>query len=452
MTRFSWLHLTDLHFGQSGQGPLWPNVKQAFFDDLAKLHERTGPWQVVLFSGDFVQRGMKAEFEQLEEFVIAPLWERMKELGSEPYLLAVPGNHDLIRPEVTKPVPAAVRQLLRKDGFAEIADEFFDDPIGEYREIINAAFAEYAAWWRTTPFRHPDVCEGILPGEFSVSLEVDNHRVGIVGLNTTFLQLEGGDYTSRLAWDVRQFNAAATGGNPQGDAPGWVGQHDVCLLMTHQGPEWLDANSRDSVYPEINPAGRFAVHVFGHMHENVVRGSSVGGGKMRWQWQGNSLFGLEKFGDPPTIDRRHGYSAGTIDFNGHSAGMRHWPRNAIKDDNGWRFERDTKNCVLDENDGGTESADLSINPRPRRRKKTAAAKRSIPSLTIPERKAMAAYVNAAQNLWDIVDLAGLPEDERHIAMQHFLLRQLFVPLRLTVEAPAAEDLSEEAIDELERQR
>ena len=57
MSRFSWLHLTDLHFGQSGQGHLLHNVKERFFEDLKTLHGRTGPWDVVLFSGDFVQRG-----------------------------------------------------------------------------------------------------------------------------------------------------------------------------------------------------------------------------------------------------------------------------------------------------------------------------------------------------------------------------------------------------------
>ena len=79
-------------FGQSGQGPLWPNVKQAFFDDLAVTHDHTGPWNAVLLSGDFVQKGSREEFARLNDEILHPLWERMKELGSEPCLLAVPGN------------------------------------------------------------------------------------------------------------------------------------------------------------------------------------------------------------------------------------------------------------------------------------------------------------------------------------------------------------------------
>ena len=41
---FSWLHLTDLHFGLRGQPHLWPNLRERFLDDLAALHDRCGPW------------------------------------------------------------------------------------------------------------------------------------------------------------------------------------------------------------------------------------------------------------------------------------------------------------------------------------------------------------------------------------------------------------------------
>jgi hypothetical protein len=449
MPRFSWLHLTDLHYGLSGQAPLWPNVKESFFEDLSRLHEHTGPWSVVLFSGDLVQQGTRDEFTKLEELVLGPLWAWMKTLGSEPHLLAVPGNHDLIRPDSKKP-SAALRQLLRRDGFAEIADEFFEDPFGEYRGIVTTAFAEYAAWWQRTPYRHPNVHDGILPGEFGVSLALDGARVGVLGLNTTFLQLAGGDYLGRLAWDSRQFHAAATG-DLKGDGPGWVKQHHLCLLMTHQGPDWLDETSGKSVYPEINPAGRFAVHLFGHMHENVVRGSSVGGGKIRWQWQGNSIFGMEKFGDPPSIDRRHGYSVGTIDLEEKVGKLRHWPRKATRDSNGLRFERDVESCVLDETDGATHVTVFELIARANKPGPTGTQRVEL-SLSISERQLLEIYLQAARKQWDIVDLAGLPEDERHLAMQQFLVRQLFVPLRLIVEAAAAAELSDRVIQELETRR
>lgn len=60
-------------------------------------------------------------------------------------------------------------------------------------------------------------------------------QVGVIGLNTTFLELEAGDLKGRLSLDARQLAALC----PEG--PGaWVREHDIAVLMTHQPPDWLD--------------------------------------------------------------------------------------------------------------------------------------------------------------------------------------------------------------------
>jgi len=352
------LHLTDLHFGQEGQRPLWSNVRDALFDDLPELHKLCGPWNAVLFTGDLVQKGSPEEFAQLERELLARLWEELHRLGSgEAVLLAVPGNHDLVRPSSLKP-PPALRQLLRPDGLAEVEGEFWHEPESDYRRIVSTAFASYQSWWRQTQFRgHAPVQEGLLPGDFAVTLNVGSHAVGVVGLNTTFLQLTGGDYKGHLAWDVCQLQAVCNG-----DAGDWLGHHEVCLLLTHQGPDWLDVRSREA-YPEINPGGRFAAHLFGHMHEAAFQSTSYGGGRPLRYWQGCSLCGLEKYGEPPQYDRRHGYSVGSITF-GERPSLRFWPRKANKSADGWRFVPDQEGFVL-QPDGGTEAqlVDRPVKPR-----------------------------------------------------------------------------------------
>src|ERR1700688_210921 len=110
---FAWLHLTDLHYGLAGQGTLWPNVREAFFADLREMHGRCGPWQAVLFTGDLVQSGAEQEFKSMEAEALGRLRRELATLGSgEAVILAVPGNHDLVRPNASKP-SAATRQLLR---------------------------------------------------------------------------------------------------------------------------------------------------------------------------------------------------------------------------------------------------------------------------------------------------------------------------------------------------
>ena len=311
MSTFNWLHLTDLHWGQTGQEHLWPEIRDQFFDDLNDLHAKCGPWQAVLFSGDLVHQGKAEEFKQLEQEVLVPLWKRLKELGSgDATLLAVPGNHDLQRPDLkkVKTLKAALQLLLMPEQFDKIADDVFKDSKSEVRGVIGKAFANYMAWWNEQPHRaNHQIHDSDFPGDFSTTFEVDGIRVGVLGLNSTFLQLAGGEYQGKLAMDVRQFHAACkTAGGPH-DGPAWAKQHDVCLLMTHQGPDWLDMQSRNDDYSHINPAGRFAVHLFGHMHEEFIRGESSRGGPTRRHWLGNSLFSREPFENQPGLERRHGY-------------------------------------------------------------------------------------------------------------------------------------------------
>jgi predicted MPP superfamily phosphohydrolase len=351
VAKFSWLHLTDLHLGMCGQAHFWPNIRKAFFDDLSKLHEKCGPWDVVFFTGDFVQRGSSDEFQELN-LLLEKLWKRLKELGSDPTLLAVSGNHDLSRPESKLP---AVRVLAKWKDNPEIHEEFWTDDSWDYRRVIRDAFSNYVAWWSNNPFRSSAVIHrGLLPGDFSASLQYHGLRIGVVGLNTTFLQLTSGDYVGRLAWDARQFHAACGG-----DGVEWVRNHNVSILLTHQPPNWLDGRSRKA-FSEIAPAGRFVVHLCGHMHKNDMRGESTGGGPTRNCWQGCSLFGLEQYGDEKKENRVHGYSAGFIEIDGNSGNLRHWPRLArFHQENGWEIIPDHVSCSLRQ-DEGTPPATVEI--------------------------------------------------------------------------------------------
>src|SRR4051812_31199700 len=73
-----------------------------------------------------------------------------------------------------------------------------------------------------------------------------------------------------------------------------------------KGPDWLTLESRQHGHSEIAPAGRFALHLFGHMHENEIVYVSIGGGSPIRRCQSRSVFGMEHFGDPPVKQRSHG--------------------------------------------------------------------------------------------------------------------------------------------------
>ncbi len=353
---FNWLHFTDLHFGMAGQKHLWPNIKSAFFEDLHNLHEKSGPWHAVLFTGDFVQSGAKKEYDGLT-VLLDQLWEHLVKLGSNPVLIPVPGNHDLCRPDGKSP---ATLLLSKWDEFPDIHEEFWTKPNCEYRKTIDDVFANYVTWIEQQKFSDSvSLNSGLLPGDLSATVTQKNVKIGVVGLNTTFLQIIGGDYMGRLAWDSRQFHTVCGG-----DGAEWVKNHHACILLTHQGPDWLNEHSQKQVYPEINPAGRFAVHLFGHMHEAVTRTGSYGGGPFLRTWQGNSLFGLEHYGDHKKEDRRHGYSAGRIIFKKDTAFIRHWPRQIrLYGVNGWVVIPDYGAMML-EDDQGTRAEPVDVREYP----------------------------------------------------------------------------------------
>lgn len=109
----NWLHLTDLHWGLSGQPTLFPNLKGKFFDDLEILLEKCDPWDLIFFTGDLVQSGKREEFETLEAAFFGDLRKFfLNRLGYEPVMLAVPGNHDLDRKALER-FPATMRVLAR---------------------------------------------------------------------------------------------------------------------------------------------------------------------------------------------------------------------------------------------------------------------------------------------------------------------------------------------------
>lgn len=302
-----WIHFSDLHRGLRDQSWLWPSVREAFYDDLERLHERTGPWELVLFTGDLTQRGSSEEFELLTH-TLEDLWRHFKSLGSTPLLVVVPGNHDLVRPDA-------------KRGIVKLMRQWHDDPDiregtfergSEYLDLLKQVFRPFHDWSRAWLKAHPPpegmvMNEGILPGDQAVVVDKEGLRLGIVGLNSAFLQLEGGDYKGRLGLHPRQIHAVC-----EGDAPAWVRRAHATLLLTHHPADWLHPWSHNAFLTDIAPAGRFLAHLYGHMHEPTAIFQRIGGAAPQRMIQAASLFGLETWGDDKE-HRTHGYGVGRID-------------------------------------------------------------------------------------------------------------------------------------------
>jgi len=337
---FGWLWLTDLHFGQYGQKWLWPNRREDFFEDVRRLYPECGPWDVVLFTGDLVFSGLEKEFAELTP-VIGQLLEEIRHLQQVPlYFLSVPGNHDLTRPDPKTPVAAAFRNWWQDD---IVRSSFWGDADSEYRVAITKMFTSYTQWSERNGFpRPPDFHIGLLPGDFSATIAKGDARLGIVGINSTFLQLSGGDYEGKLDLDPRQL-AQACGG----DAAEWLKQRQANFLLTHQPYTWLSGSAQTQFRGSIYTPRNFAAQFHGHMHEHKALVISEGGDIPRRYFQGASLFGLEHFGEAFDKDRfKFGYLAGRLEMDRDKGRLYLWPRIAKMQQSGdWRLVPDVEQSL-----------------------------------------------------------------------------------------------------------
>lgn len=318
MTSITWLHLTDFHQGINDQNWLWPNFREQFLLDLKAICEQCGSLDLLLFTGDLTQRGSADEFNRIDKF-LDELMDTFAAVNLSPKFLAVPGNHDLVRPD-SKDSRVKLLKQWSDNPDPEIQQSFWNNPESEYRQIVTEAFQNYVVWWEKQEHRLGTLSPGLLPGDFSATIEKNEAKLGILGLNTSFLQLTEGNYQGKLAIHPRQFQAACNN-----DGPAWASEHHACLLLTHHPPSWLDKESKNYLQTEITSYGRFAAHLCGHMHEAVYQELAEGGSEARRLWQGRSLFGLKHYNSQTQhynsqTQRLHGYTVGRIEFKDRRTG------------------------------------------------------------------------------------------------------------------------------------
>ncbi|MCG6552178.1 MAG: metallophosphoesterase [Candidatus Magnetominusculus sp. LBB02] len=99
MTEFSWLHLSDLHWNLDKSKFSWPQVKDEFYENLSKVHDKVGKIDLIIFSGDMTSKGKHEEFEGFKSEMKEMIGLLSSYGSTDVQFLCVPGNHDLLRPD-----------------------------------------------------------------------------------------------------------------------------------------------------------------------------------------------------------------------------------------------------------------------------------------------------------------------------------------------------------------
>jgi hypothetical protein len=318
----NWLHFTDLHLGLDDEAWLWPRSRHDLFRDVEKISREVDGWDLVFFTGDLVQSGKAAEFDRLNK-ELETLWTHLSKSGRTPQICVVPGNHDLTRPAADAAITKTLSQLWSTD--EQLRRQFWKEPDCEYRSAVNAFFTNYSNWLEKISVPLLKSNTGILPGDFGATFRKNSITLGILGLNTTFLQIVKGDLKGKLDIHISQLNAVC-GGDPET----WISACTSTVLLTHQPPSWLTPEAYEHFRQEIYPPGRFLAHLCGHQHEPEAFDLSEAGGAPRRFRQGPSLFGLEHWEGVSPKQRIHGYNAGQFVFESNGNFEKLWPRLAVK--------------------------------------------------------------------------------------------------------------------------
>lgn len=189
----TWLHITDLHAGMSGQDWLWPTFKASFYDDLQLMKDAAGPVDTVIFSGDLTQTGMRKDFNKLDE-ILSEMWESFAKQGANPTFVVMPGNHDV--EWLKEPWPA--HEVLKEWwSFPHLHDDFFSGNKNPYRTAVEEQLQEFRLWLdRLAVSKIPTSKSknvGLLPGDQSLTIQKGKLKLGLVLLNSTWLQIDGGE-------------------------------------------------------------------------------------------------------------------------------------------------------------------------------------------------------------------------------------------------------------------
>lgn len=299
MARLGWLHLSDLKLGVRSSRLLQPAYRDAFEQDLRKLHARSGPWDMVLISGDLTLTGSEREFALLDS-TLGSLWKFLNGLGSNPCLLAVPGNHDFLRSKVSRSGPSPKNWKA-----AEVRQGFQAAATNRRRQDVLEGLAPFSEWFETWRRLHPSSAlqafrRGLLPGDFAATVASERMSVGVMGLNSLFRNASGGSLEGAHEVDIEQLAAA----NPR--ISRWAHAHDFVMLLTHHAPFSLHPEPLEQLMRAVIRPRGFMLHLCGG-HE----GGIVAVPEMRsFVLSAPSLFGEEEE-DGEQVPM--GYSAGYVD-------------------------------------------------------------------------------------------------------------------------------------------
>ncbi len=303
---FTWLHLSDIHFGHGPASHRWDQqlVLRALKEDTARLQDRGLPKpDLVLLTGDIAYGGRETEYQGAAawlEDVLGALGLRKRNI------LTVPGNHDVQRDaDHSNRSVGRLVERLRKE--SEALDDALGDPSD--RELLKARFKNYLEFARNL-YRGVDDSDS-----WGDALYWHSQRTAILGLVIRFVGLN----TALLSADDKDRQKLRVGKEQLavGFLPDAVSTGELVVVLSHHPFSWLADDDEVSRWV----TARAHIHLSGHVHEAESESLRKGSGGDIVKVVAGAVHGP---GDSP---RGHGYSLASVIANPDGRlCLRIWPR------------------------------------------------------------------------------------------------------------------------------
>jgi len=174
--------------------------------------------------------------------------------------IALLGSHDINCPNIEK--QPELKRLIRDLSHWYIGEglrsDFWKNSDSDYRKLLEQVFTPYKNWQCQQKNIPKNIQDGLLPGDFSISLNIRSIKLGVVGLNSAFLQVAPeNEALGKSTIHTHQFNSVC-----QGNGASWTKQHHACLLMTHHPHTFLsELEGKIHLKGDIWGDNNFALHL-----------------------------------------------------------------------------------------------------------------------------------------------------------------------------------------------
>lgn len=259
---FTWLHVSDLHFGGgfvSHQYSRQEILKALLEDVRADVKEgRLGRPDLILVTGDIAFQAAPQEYHEARAW-LSQLAEAVGSSVAD--LRLVPGNHDVDRKLASedavqglhfKPRSAAAfaprdqRPVALLDGSLKSAQS---------RPLLRQKLDAYVSFVNALAPTHPKAADGV-PLDWAEPLDPVPQRPGklwLVGMCSVWVS-DAQDGERRLFLGEQQLRALEG-----------VGKEDLLLLLTHHPPGWLHGDCEALLLDRLAERAHH-IHLCGHVH------------------------------------------------------------------------------------------------------------------------------------------------------------------------------------------